>query len=96
MVGTRSLSSGAHSRDPVALPTLRSGPCVSNRNRELSLGRERPEHALDQRGIAIFLDLFDLAVLDAPDHAILVVIAKACLGDIVAAGLDHDLSLIHI
>jgi len=23
MVGTRSLSSGAHSRDPVALPTLR-------------------------------------------------------------------------
>ena len=24
MVGTRSLSSGAHSRDPVALPTLRT------------------------------------------------------------------------
>jgi len=26
MVGTRSLSSGAHSRDPVALPTLRHLP----------------------------------------------------------------------
>src|SRR5712691_8419257 len=25
MVGTRSLSSGAHSRDPLALPTLRTG-----------------------------------------------------------------------
>jgi hypothetical protein len=25
MVGTRSLSSGAHSRDPLALPTLRNG-----------------------------------------------------------------------
>src|SRR5947208_6586953 len=27
MVGTRSLSSGAHSRDPLALPTLRIGDC---------------------------------------------------------------------
>ena len=27
MVGTRSLSSGAHSRDPVALPTLRTRRC---------------------------------------------------------------------
>jgi hypothetical protein len=27
MVGTRSLSSGAHSRDPVALPTLRFRAC---------------------------------------------------------------------
>ena len=36
MVGTRSLSSGAHSRDPVALPTLRTviaRPCAHLRIR---------------------------------------------------------------
>ena len=63
----------------------------SHRNSELSLRRKWPEHPLDQRGIAVFLDLLDLAVLDAPDHAILIVVAKACLGDIVAAGFDHDI-----
>jgi hypothetical protein len=30
MVGTRSLSSGAHSRDPLALPTLRISDQISN------------------------------------------------------------------
>src|SRR6478752_5801113 len=57
---------------------------------QLPLCRERPEHALDQRGIAIFLDLLDLAVLDAPDHAIVVVVAFARPGDIITARFDHD------
>src|SRR5438552_2091462 len=70
-------------------PTLRTND--SDRDRQLSLRRKRPEHALDQGGIAILLDLLDLAVLDAPDHAILIVVANARLGDVVAAGLDHDI-----
>src|SRR5439155_20554551 len=61
-----------------------------NRDRELSLRRERPEHALDQRGIAIFLDLLDLAVLDAPYHAVLIVVSHPGLGDVVAAGFDDN------
>src|SRR5689334_24041429 len=56
----------------------------------LALLRERPEHALDQRGVAIFLDQLDLAVLDAPHHAILIVIALTLRGDVVAAGFHHD------
>jgi hypothetical protein len=38
MVGTRSLSSGAHSRDPLALPALRTdrAAAVANRNNEMT------------------------------------------------------------
>src|SRR5206468_3322133 len=52
---------------------------------------KRPEHALDQCGIAIFLDLFDPAVLDPPHHAIVIVVTDARLGDVVAFRLDHDI-----
>src|SRR6266850_1697081 len=52
---------------------------------ELSCFGKRPEHALDQRGVAIFLDLPDLAVLDSEHQAIVVVVplglaesAKTC------------------
>src|SRR5438270_10276611 len=62
----------------------------SNRGGELLLRGERPEHTLYQRGIAVLLDLLDLAVLDAPDHAVLIVVALPGLGDIVAAGFDDD------
>src|ERR1700712_4591842 len=63
---------------------------LSLRSGKLPLLRKRPEHALDQRGVAIFLDHLDLAVLDPPDHAILIVVANARFGDVVAARLDHD------
>src|SRR5215208_7987216 len=59
-------------------------------NCELSRFRKRPEHTFHQRGIAIFLDLLDLAVLDPVHHAILVVVAKPGFGDVVAARFDHD------
>src|SRR6478752_1796260 len=65
-----------------------------HRCRNLPLLRERPEHALDQRGIAIFLDLLDPAVLDAPDHAVVIVVALARPGDIVAARFDHHIVIL--
>src|SRR5258705_12368245 len=63
---------------------------ISNRYRN-SCGRKFAQHALDQRGGAIFLDLLDPAVLDPPHHAILIVIAQPGLGDVVALRLDHDI-----
>src|SRR5690349_2453477 len=66
-----------------ALSALRSG--------DLSLFGKLSEHALDKCRVAIFLDLFDLSVLDTPDHAILVVVTLPGPGDIIAAGFDHDM-----
>src|SRR5439155_24792149 len=62
----------------------------SNRDSELLLCGERTEHTLHQRRIAVFLDLLDLAVLDPPHHAVLIVVALPGLGDIVPAGFDDD------
>src|SRR5258707_7735646 len=58
--------------------------------RQLSCFGKRPEHAFDQRRVAIFLDLPDLAVLDSEHQAIVVVVALAGLRNVVAPRLNRD------
>src|SRR4029079_3002324 len=80
LVGTRSLSSGAHSRDPLALPTLRF-PKSSVRRRDVVGEVDLEEAGIDLLGRVQIVDrnrgvvalrighrpLLELAVLDA-DH----------------------------
>src|SRR5437868_15138759 len=49
-----------------------------------------PQRLLGQHGVAIFPDFLDLAVLQAEHQTIIVVVAHAFLGEVIALCLDHD------
>jgi hypothetical protein len=65
MVGTRSLSSGAHSRDPVALPTLQR----SSKRRKNRCAKERISPAISTRFGSSRLRGKNISLLNSPKSA---------------------------